>query len=243
MLLRPRSRIALRSGSLGHFWPQSASRLAGLGCLTSSSVAALGSPFGLEIWWTSGFTGRQLRGVGGPPSPLPDRSRVALRPGNQLHFSSAVPASVLATARRSGQSLCPGLGCRDAPHRSSCSAFPSRDARSPGSGRCSCWSVAGHESPLPPGHETFLALNHPCTSGIGGRRFPSRLGILHPCPVGHAASPFGSRLVTGRPGTPSTDLHDRRSGDAHPRSHAALPAAPSPSAVVVFLPPWASVAG
>lgn len=102
---------------------------------------------------------------------------------------------------------------------------------------------AGHESPLTPGHGTFLALNHPCTSGIGGRWFPSRLSILHPCPVGHAASPFVSQLVTGRPVTPPRNLHDRRAGDGNGRSRAALLPAPSPSAIVVFPPPWASVAG
>lgn len=127
------------------------------------------------------------------------RSRITLQAGKLLPFP-------LPFRRRSASRLA-GPGRRAAPSspllgRSLGPAFPSWDARSPGSGQCSRWSVAGHESPLTPGHGTFLALNHPCTSGISGRRFPSRLSILHPCQVGHAASPFVSQLVTGRSVTP-----------------------------------------
>lgn len=78
---------------------------------TSPQLALTRHPPRLNIRPPSGVTAQRLRGVGAPPSPLSARlsvwksgghpaSRVALRPGNQLHFFSAVPASVVATPRR-----------------------------------------------------------------------------------------------------------------------------------------------
>lgn len=99
-----------------------------------------GSPFGRDMQWTSDITDRQLREV----ITLRRRSRVALRSGNPLPF------------RRRSASRLAGPGGRTSPSsplpgRSLGPTFPSRDARSPGLGRCSRWSVAGHESPLTPG--------------------------------------------------------------------------------------------
>lgn len=133
LLLRCPSRLALQPGKLPHFRPPVTitSGQSWASVVASRSVARQDSgaadcpnvaatrghetPSHLNIRPPFGVTGQRLRGVGAPPSPLPDRSRVALQPGNQLHFSSALPASVVATAGWLGQSLCPGPGCGDAP--------------------------------------------------------------------------------------------------------------------------------